>query len=85
MSATTASRARALARTFASRAASASQRPNVDVPGVYEIRTRIIQPSRLDDYIDVTTLRRYVNSNKPTAKPVHFKEKKKSEPANQKK
>lgn len=55
MSATTASRARALARTFASRAASASQRPNVDVPGVYEIRTRIIQPSRLDDYIDVTT------------------------------
>jgi len=55
MSATAASRARALARTFASRTASAPRRPNLDVPGVYEIRTRVIQPSRLDDYIDVTT------------------------------
>lgn len=36
-------------------------------------------------HIDVTKLRRYVKSNKPPAEPVHFKEKKKSEPARQKK
>ena len=43
-----------------------------------------IPPERIHK-IDVTKLKQYVAKNKPTSDPVHFKEKKKNEPARQKK